>query len=351
MKGMNSKEKERQYTIIKPIGSGSFGTVSLAQYNDTGQKIAVKRVFQDQRYKNRELEIIKEINHPNVVKLLSYSYDPCEKENSDDYYLNIVMEFIPDTLAKVVKNYTKQGNQMPYTDVRIYAFQMLRSIVYCNAAGVCHRDIKPHNILIDTDTKILKLIDFGSAKKLQKGDTNIAYICSRYYRAPELSFGATDYTTAIDTWSVGCCIAELVLGKPIFQGESNVDQVVEVMKILGTPTKQQIKMMNSNYTNYRFPFIKSFPFSSVFKKAKDLPEEYLDLLRQLLCYEPEKRLKPIDALKHPFFDELKDEDIFTKLPKDFDLEFLFGFTEKEKKEYPSQIKEIIPVWYSTKSNN
>jgi len=345
MKGMLPSDQERPHTIIKSIGSGSFGTVYLAEYDDTKEKIAIKKVYQDQRYKNRELDIYKEIKHPNIVNLVNYYYTPSEKENSEDYYLNIVMEFIPETLAKIIKSYSKSNTTMPFLDVKLFSYQMLRSIAYCTGSGICHRDIKPHNILIYPESNILKLIDFGSAKKLQKGDTNIAYICSRYYRAPELSFGATEYSFAIDTWSVGCVIAELLLGKPIFAGESNIDQVVEVIKVLGTPSKQQIKLMNPEYTEYRFPFIKSFPLSFIYRKVKDLPKEYIDLLKQLLCYEPELRLHPLKALAHPFFDELREPDIAEKLPKNFGLGLLFDFTDAEIRDNSEVINKLVPQWY------
>lgn len=93
---------------------------------------------------------------------------------------------------------------------------------------------------MDPSTHTLKICDFGSAKKLIKGEPNVSYICSRYYRAPELIFGCTEYSNIIDVWSVGCVIAELLLGQPIFPGESGVDQLVEIIKVLGTPTKEQI---------------------------------------------------------------------------------------------------------------
>lgn len=89
---------------------------------------------------------------------------------------------------------------------------------------------------MDPRTHALKLCDFGSAKKLVKGEANISYICSRYYRAPELMFAATEYTNSIDVWSVGCVIAEMVLGEPVFPGESSVDQLIEIIKVLGTPS-------------------------------------------------------------------------------------------------------------------
>lgn len=89
---------------------------------------------------------------------------------------------------------------------------MMRSCAYIHAVGICHRDIKPQNLLVDTTHHVLKLCDFGSAKRLVKGEPNVSYICSRYYRAPELIFGATEYTPAIDIWSSGCVAAEMLLG-------------------------------------------------------------------------------------------------------------------------------------------
>ena len=91
---------------------------------------------------------------------------------------------------------------------------------------------------MNPESHTLKICDFGSAKRLIKGEVNVSYICSRYYRAPELIFGATDYTSAIDVWSVGCVVAELLVGQPLFPGESGVDQLVEIIKVLGTPTKE-----------------------------------------------------------------------------------------------------------------
>lgn len=102
-------------------------------------------------------------------------------------------------------------------------------VVFVRAA--LYRDIKPHNLLVDPVRHILKLCDFGSAKAFVKGEPNVAYICSRFYRAPELILGATDYTTAIDVWSAGCVFAELLTGHPIFPGISGVDQLVEIIKV------------------------------------------------------------------------------------------------------------------------
>ena len=108
-------------------------------------------------------------------------------------------------------------------------------------------------MLVDPQNFQLKVCDFGSAKRLVRGEVNVSYICSRYYRAPELIFGATEYNNAIDVWSVGCVMAELLLGQPLFPGESGVDQLVEIIKVLGTPTRDQIHSMNPNYSDFKFP--------------------------------------------------------------------------------------------------
>ena len=106
----------------------------------------------------------------------------------------------------------------------------------------------------------MRLCDFGSAKRLFKGEANVAYICSRYYRAPELIFGATEYTSQVDIWSLGCLIAELMLGQFLFQGASGADLLVEIIKVLGTPSRDQIYKMNPNYTEFKFPYVPAHPW-------------------------------------------------------------------------------------------
>lgn len=159
-------------------------------------------------------------------------------------------------------------------------YQLFRALAYIHSLGICHRDIKPQNLLLDPATAVLKLCDFGSAKILVAGEPNVSYICSRYYRAPELIFGATDYTTNIDIWSTGCVMAELILGKPIFPGESGVDQLVEIIKVLGTPTREQIQSMNQNYTEFKFPQIKANPWSKVSVVLNEL-DKYI--IKRMMC--------------------------------------------------------------------
>ncbi|KAH1106958.1 hypothetical protein J1N35_010726 [Gossypium stocksii] len=160
---------------------------------------------------------------------------------------------------------------------------------------------------------------------LVPGEPNISYICSRFYRAPELIFGAMEYTTAIDMWSVGCVMAELLLGQPLFPGESGVDQLVEIIKKLGTPTREEIRCMNPKYTEFKFPQIKAHPWHKIFNRK--IPPEALDLVSRLLQYSPNLRCTAIEACAHPFFDDLRDPTAC--LPKGRALPPLFNFTAQE----------------------
>ena len=148
---------------------------------------------------------------------------------------------------------------------------MCRSLAYLHSLGICHRDIKPQNLLTDPRSHVLKLCDFGSSKALQPDEPSVAYICSRYYRAPELIFGATDYTVTIDIWSMGCVFAELVLGKPVFPGDTGIDQLLEIIKILGTPTREQVLAMNKNYKEFNFPPVKAYSWAKVRAGAAAAP--------------------------------------------------------------------------------
>lgn len=241
---------------------------------------------------------MRKVSHPNICELKAFFYST----EQDDVFLNLVLEYVPETVYKASRFFARHKEFMPMIEVKLYTYQLFRSLAYIHALGICHRDIKPQNLLLDWRTGILKLCDFGSAKVLVSGESNVSYICSRYYRAPELIFAATNYSTKIDVWSSGCVMAELMLGQPLFPGESGIDQLVEIIKVLGTPTREQIRSMNPNYMEHRFPQIKPHPFSRVFRKATP---DAIDLIARLLEYSPGARLSAIEAMSHPFFDELR----------------------------------------------
>jgi glycogen synthase kinase 3 beta len=153
------------------------------------------------------------VRHPNIVELKAFYYSNGERVGDprcassptrvltllqkDEVYLNLVLEFVPETVYRASRYFNRMKTTMPTLEVKLYIYQLFRSLAYIHSQGICHRDIKPQNLLLDPNSGILKLCDFGSAKILVENEPNVSYICSRYYRAPELIFGATNYTTKI----------------------------------------------------------------------------------------------------------------------------------------------------------
>ncbi|KAI0983476.1 hypothetical protein GJ496_000717 [Pomphorhynchus laevis] len=325
------------YADVKVIGNGSFGVVYQARLLPGGMLIAIKKVMQDRRYKNREIDIMRKVRHPNIVSLLYYFYSSGDKRK-DEVYLNLVLEYIPETAYNITRHYAKKKQIIPFIYTKIYTYQLLRALSYLRTHDIAHRDVKPQNLLIDPESSVLKLCDFGSAKKLVSGVSNVAYICSRYYRAPELIFGSTFYGCDIDTWSAGCVFVELLLGRPIFPGDSAVNQIVEIIKILGTPTKEDILQMNPDYQDAFFPQLKAHPWSQVLpKRTPALGAELADLM---LVYNPKQRINPLKALAHPFFDDLRDRSL--RQPNGRPLPEIFNFTKEELSKFPFLENVLIP---------
>lgn len=307
------------YDAQKVVGQGTFGCVYLAKVAGTEDMVAIKKVFQDPSFKNRELQIMKQLatkSHPYIVQFKHYFTSKANNGSNgganlpEGFYLNLVLEYVPETLHSVNKQYFKRKQLMPGLFVKIYTFQMMRALAHLHGMGIAHRDIKPQNLLVDPLRHTLKLCDLGSAKCLIKGEPNVAYICSRFYRAPELILGCTDYSTAIDVWSAGCVFAELMQGTPIFPGMSAMDQIIEICRVMGTPSKEQLSVINgNNAAEVKMPQFPQRPWSSILPNAS---LEAIDLLKNMLDYTPTTRLTCIDSCAHMYFDELRYAD--TALP-------------------------------------
>lgn len=308
-----------KFINYKIVGKGSFGKVYSANISETGEKVAIKKFEEDPKYINREVDIISKLSHPNVIKL---RYDFYTKEDKKKYS-NLVFEYMPYSLHQIIK---KNIDPIPLIIVKIYMYQLCRSIAYIHSLNITHRDIKPQNILVDPNTEILKICDFGSAKTIKPGEESLSYICSRYYRAPELILGATIYTNAVDIWSIGCVFAEILLTGPLFKANKNSYMFEEFIKILGKPTEKEILSIDdqNTYDKYYYNIEQKYSLRSMFSEQDD---DFIDLLSRMLKYNPNDRITCIHSLNHPFFNELKNSE--SRLPNGKKLPPLFNFSVDE----------------------
>ena len=200
------------------------------------------------------------LSHPNLVRIKDsfFTYD-CQKE-----YLNVVMDYFPLNLSEYIAKY-RNSSEVNETQLKILAYQLFKGLLYLETLGIAHRDMKPQNVLVNDRTCQLIICDLGSAKKLQPEESNLAYICSRSYRAPELIFGCTRYNCLVDVWSAGCILVEMVTHQTLFRAGNNIDQLVEIIKVLGTPSGEEIKEMNPDcdLEKYKFPKISGVSWEKV----------------------------------------------------------------------------------------
>ena len=330
-----SIDADIQYGDLGVVGSGSFGVVFRTKLTDDQgtRTVALKKVMQDRRYKNRELEIMRMVQHCCIVPLYWFFHSPGER---NEVYLNLCMEYLPTSLSAFADGYSKRKIQIPAFYVKISCYQMFRALAYLHGRGICHRDIKPQNLLLNVPRGVLKLCDFGCAKVLVADQPNVSYICSRYYRAPELCLGVPRYTHAIDVWSGGCVLAELLIGKPIFRGTKTVDQMEKIMKVLGAPSRAQVAAMNPACAQ-DFGKAAGISLREVLRaRPADERGMEVDLLSRAFDYIPEKRPTSIGMLAHPFFDQLRVKGC--RLPNGNPLPNLFNFTEEEL----AMEKDILP---------
>uniref|UniRef100_A0A914QEK7 Protein kinase domain-containing protein n=1 Tax=Panagrolaimus davidi TaxID=227884 RepID=A0A914QEK7_9BILA len=184
-----------------------------------------------------EISILSKLHHFHIVSLL-YSFSV---KVDTDVCNCMVLEFLPTDLGKLIKN--RNHRKIDLIDTKLYSWQLFAGLDYLASQGIAHRDIKPSNLLVDDEIGILKIADFGNAKKLKRSEENPPYQVTRYYRAPELVFGSKKYTTKVDLWAAGCVLGELLIGKPLFPGLSSHDQGKLLVETFGYPSTEQLKAM------------------------------------------------------------------------------------------------------------
>ncbi len=338
------KKKNHLYKIERVCGNGSFGIVFQGKILHTGETIAIKKVYQDRRFRNREFSIMSLLDHPNIVKVRHAFYTTGEK--LDEIYLNLVMNYVPENLNRLNKSYFEKKEQIPLFLIKLYCFQIARALNYIHNKKICHRDIKPQNILLDPQTNRIYICDFGSAKLLKRDESNVSYICSRFYRAPELLLGNEYYTISIDIWSFGCVVAELFKGKPLLRTENKDEQINKIMECLGGPKEEDLAIIIDKQAAHELAkstkAIKAKNFADVLPNC---PPEIIDLISKILIYNPRKRLTAVEVMAHPAFDDLKNKDTFNN--DKYVVPNIFNFTQEEingRRFNAETWKKVIPSW-------
>ena len=298
-----------KYHPIHQIGKGAFGEV-FSSIDSHGKIVAVKKIIINSSLKNRELNILKKLDSPYCLKLLDYKITSSNQD--ENVIVQLVTEILPMSLGKYLYDLHRCRNIIPCSLFKIFFYQLFKGLEYLHSLGIAHRDIKPHNILINPSNGILKICDFGSAKDIINDSNSTPDIGSRYYKAPEVLLGSRKYTEKIDIWGAGCVIAETLLdGMPMFQGDDNIDQIVQIIKILGPPTEDDIDSFE-----HPIPFPKIEQIATL-EQALPLRinNDLKNILEGIFVYNPKKRLSAKEILLNPYFSDIQNsiENNFFKL--------------------------------------
>uniref|UniRef100_A0ACD5W959 Uncharacterized protein n=1 Tax=Avena sativa TaxID=4498 RepID=A0ACD5W959_AVESA len=280
---------------ISKVGQGTYSSVYKARDLNTGKVVALKKVRfvntdpESVRFMAREISILRKLNHPNVIKLEGIVISPeC---------LYLAFEYMEHDLVGLAAT---PDFKFTESQVKCLLQQILSGLDHCHGSGVLHRDMKGANLLIDSNG-VLKIADFGLATFYDPGSQQpmTSRVATLWYRPPELLFGATRYSAAVDMWSTGCIFAELMTGKPIMPGRTEVEQIHKIFKLCGSPSDEYWRKLEVPPTG-------TFKPQRQYKRCitenlKDLPPAAIVLIDNLLAFEPEARGTAALTLQSDFF--------------------------------------------------
>nr|Q38775.1 RecName: Full=Cell division control protein 2 homolog D [Antirrhinum majus]CAA66236.1 cyclin-dependent kinase [Antirrhinum majus] len=294
------------FVKLEKVGEGTYGKVYRAMEKSTGKIVALKktRLHEDEEgvppTTLREVSLLRMLSRdPHVVRLLDVKQGQ-NKEGKTVLYL--VFEYMDTDLKKYIRSFKQTGESIAPMNVKSLMYQLCKGVAFCHGHGVLHRDLKPHNLLMDRKTMMLKIADLGLARAYTLPIKKYTHeILTLWYRAPEVLLGATHYSPAVDMWSVACIFAELVTQKALFPGDSELQQLLHIFRLLGTPNEEIWPGVSTLVDWHEYPQWTAQPISSA---VPGLDEKGLNLLSEMLHYEPSRRISAKKAMEHPYFDEL-----------------------------------------------
>ncbi|KAJ5730140.1 uncharacterized protein N7483_004648 [Penicillium malachiteum] len=296
---LNADVRQR-YVKDKKLGEGTYAVVYLGHLReDPSSFVAIKKIKVNAEYKDgltmdaiREVKYLQELSHPNVIALHDVF-------SSKDQNLNLVLEFLPRGDLEML---IKDGDiQYGAADIKAWMGMLIRGVWFCHENFVLHRDIKPNNLLIASDGEV-KLADFGLARSFADPYLNMTHqVITRWYRPPELLYGARQYSGAVDVWSMGMVFAELLLRVPFVAGNTDLDQISKINDAFGTPAEENWPGV-TQLPNY----IPTDPAHQVPLQGRDFFLRQFptagpvgaDLLMSMCALDPRKRTTAYQALCH-----------------------------------------------------
>eukprot|EP00268_Persea_americana_P031363 TRINITY_DN304_c1_g1_i4.p1 TRINITY_DN304_c1_g1~~TRINITY_DN304_c1_g1_i4.p1 ORF type:complete len:375 (+),score=61.61 TRINITY_DN304_c1_g1_i4:492-1616(+) len=316
---------------IRPVGRGAYGIVCAAFNSETREEVAIKKIGNafdnriDAKRTLREIKLLRHMDHDNVIAVKDIIRPP-QKENFNDVY--IVYELMDTDLHQIIRS-----NQ-PLTDdhCQYFLYQLLRGLKYVHSANVLHRDLKPSNLLLNANCD-LKIGDFGLARTTSETDFMTEYVVTRWYRAPELLLNCSEYTAAIDIWSVGCILGEIMTREPLFPGRDYVHQLRLITELVGSPDDSSLGFLRSNNARRYVRQLPQFPKQQFSMKFPNKSPLAVDLLEKMLVFDPNKRITVDEALCHPYLSSLHDINDEPVCPRPFSFDFEHpSFSEEDIKE-------------------
>lgn len=318
---------------IQAISRGAYGIVCSAWNAETKEEVAVKKI--SNAFDNvliakrtlREIKILSHLRHENILEFKEV-IPPPQKNDFKDVY--IVTELLDTDLRHVIQ----KCDDVTEEHYLFFLYQLLKGLKYIHSAKVLHRDLKPSNLLINEDCG-LKIADFGLARSFSETDLMTEYVVTRWYRPPELLMHATNYTPAVDMWSVGCILTELYNREPLFPGNNYVDQFHSIAKLMGSPGDSDLGNVTSRNARRYLEQLPKYPKQPLAAKFPHLPALAVDLIEKMLTYDPTKRITAEEALEHPYLAAFHDPTNEPSCP----TPFLSDFEEQILSE--EDIKELI----------